>query len=71
MCVDDDDRILSVDAGMPNFHSLHVKVEETLKKFLPSDTTKPFAYRNFEAITREQLIDCLNGCDWTGRMRDG
>ena len=71
MCVDSDDRILSVDAGMPNFHSLHAKIEVTYKSFLPSHTTKPFTYRDFKRITREQLIYCLNGCDWTACMRDG
>ena len=69
--IDRGDRILSVDAGMPNFHSLHVKIEVTLESFLPSHTAKPFTYRDFKGITRKQLIDCLNGCDWTACMRDG
>ena len=44
MCVDSGERILSVDAGMPNFHSFHAKIEVTLESFLPSHMTKPFTY---------------------------
>ena len=45
MCVDSGGRLLSVDAGMRKFHSLHAKIEITLESFFPVHTTKPFTYR--------------------------
>ena len=72
MCVDCGvDRVIAAAARMPNFHSLHAKIEVTLETFLPSPTVQQFSFRNFKGITGEQFNGCLNECDWTACLRDG
>ena len=65
ICVDDSDVILGSEIEIPTSHSLHDKIEVTLDKLVPSHTLEQFTYRNIKGITAEQLIEHLNGCDWS------
>ena len=65
MLVDKNDKILSYNSKIPNFHTSHNIIDVEIELFIPKPPSESFTYRKFKNITPENINEFLTKCDWT------